>query len=118
MEATKYTPDVESDIELSNLELHIEERDKLRDYYRQVYSKKKLSGETKIKSLPTLKPVTRKYGLDLAQPRFYRGSHSAQELVGRPHGSLSNEKLVSAPSFVRELQANPVVIWEPIGMRS
>ena len=60
MEATEYTPDVESDIELCNLELHIEERDKLRDYYRQVYSKKKLSGETKTTPLPVLKTVTRK----------------------------------------------------------
>ena len=60
MEATEYTPDIESDTELSKLELHIEERDRLRDYYRQVYSKKKFSGEAKIKSLPTLKPVTRK----------------------------------------------------------
>ena len=60
MEATEHTTDIESNIEPNNLKSHIEERDKLRDYYRQVYSKKKLSGEKKIKPLPVLKPVTQK----------------------------------------------------------
>ena len=54
MEANEYTP---CDTELSNLELHIEKRNELRNYYRQVYAQKKLIGEIEM---PILKTVTRK----------------------------------------------------------
>ena len=57
MEANEYTPEIKCDTELSNLELHIEKRNELRDYYRQVYAQKKLSGEIET---PILKTVTRK----------------------------------------------------------
>ena len=57
MEATEYTPEIKCDTELSNFELHIEERNQLREYYREVYAQKKLSGEIEM---PILKTATRK----------------------------------------------------------